>query len=119
MNAPPASWTTWLLVLAAVLSNVAAQVLVKRGGVTDAADWQQWFTGYLFAAAALYLVSFAIMPVVYARMPLSLLSPLMAGAIFVLVSAVSVLFLHESLNALRITGIACVLLGIYLLSQSQ
>lgn len=119
MNASPVSWTTWLLVLAAVLSNVAAQVLVKRGGVTDAGDWQQWFTGSLFAAAALYLVSFAIMPVVYARMPLSLVSPLMAGAIFVLISAVSVLYLHESLDAMRIAGMACVLLGIYLLSRSQ
>ncbi len=117
MNA--SSWPTWLLVLAAVLCNATAQVLMKRGGVTHAGDWHQWITPSLFGAASLYVVSFAITPIVYARMPLSLISPLMAGAIFVLISTASVLFLHEHLNTLRLAGMACVLLGIYLLSQSQ
>jgi multidrug transporter EmrE-like cation transporter len=114
-----ATWTTWLLVLVAVLCNATAQVLMKRGGVTNAGDWSQWITLNLFGAASLYVVSFAITPIVYARMPLSLVSPLMAGAIFVLISTASVVLLNEHLNALRLAGMACVLLGIYLLSQSQ
>jgi multidrug transporter EmrE-like cation transporter len=117
MNA--SSWSTWLLVLAAVLCNATAQVLMKRGGVTHAGDWHQWVTLNLFGAASLYVVSFAITPIVYARMPLSLVSPLMAGAIFVLISVASVSLLGEHLNAFRLAGMACVLLGIYLLSQSQ
>ncbi|MEJ6021939.1 hypothetical protein [Ramlibacter sp. PS4R-6] len=119
MNASPTSWTTWLLVLVAVLCNASAQILMKRGGVTNAGDWHQWVTWSLFGAASLYVVSFAITPVVYSRMPLSLISPLMAGAIFVLISTAAVVFFGESLNALRIAGMLCVLLGIFLLSRSQ
>ena len=92
---------------------------MKRGGVTNAGDVHQWITWNLVGAASLYVVSFAITPIVYSRMPLSLISPLMAGAIFVLISTASVLFLNESLNALRLAGMGCVLVGIYLLSQSQ
>jgi multidrug transporter EmrE-like cation transporter len=116
---PTSSWTTWLLVAAAVLCNASAQLLMKRGGVTHAGDWHQWITLNLFGAASLYVVSFAITPIVYARMPLSLISPLMAGAIFVLITTASVLFLNENLNATRLAGIGFVLVGIYLLSQSQ
>ena len=117
MNASP--WMTWLLVLVAVICNATAQVLMKRGGVTHAGDWHQWITLNLIGAASLYAVSFAITPIVYARMPLSLISPFMAGAIFVLISAASVMLLGEHLNGLRLAGMGCVLLGIYLLSQSQ
>src|SRR5438445_11592916 len=118
MNAS-SSLATWLLVLVAVLCNASAQLLMKRGGVTNAADWHQWITPSLIGAAALYVVSFAITPVVYARMPLSLISPLMAGAIFVLISVASVLLFGEFLNTVRVVGMACVLAGIYLLSQSR
>lgn len=115
----PAPWTTWLLVVVAVLCNATAQVLMKRGGVSHAGDWHEWITFNLVGAAALYVVSFAITPIVYARMPLSMISPLMAGAIFVLISTASVVLLGETLNTLRVAGIALVLAGIYLLSQSQ
>ena len=118
MNAS-SPWATWLLVLVAVVCNSMAQVLMKRGGVTHAGDWHQWITPSLIGAGLLYVVSFAITPIVYARMPLSLISPLMAGAIFVFITVASVVFLSESVNALRLAGIACVLVGIYLLSQSR
>ena len=44
-------------------------------------------------------------------------SPLMAGAIFVLISVFSVVFLRESLDAARIGGMVCILAGIVLLSR--
>lgn len=118
MNAS-SNLVTWVLVLVAVLCNASAQVLMKRGGVTHAGDWHEWITPSLVGAAALYVVSFAITPVVYARMPLSLISPLMAGAIFVLISIASVLLFSESLNTMRILGMAFVFAGIYFLSQSR
>lgn len=118
MNAS-SSFVTWLLVLVAVLCNASAQILMKRGGITHAGDWHQWVSPSLIGAASLYVVSFAITPVVYARMPLSLISPLMAGAIFVLISIASVLMFAEELHGMRIAGIAFVLVGIYFLSQSR
>jgi multidrug transporter EmrE-like cation transporter len=55
---------------------------------------------------------------VFARFPLSLISPLMAGAVFVLISLFSVAFLGEALGASRIAGMVCVVAGIALLARS-
>ncbi len=116
MNAP-VSWTTWGLVAAAVLCNASAQLLMKRAGITDAFNWRAWVDPSLLSAVVLYGMSFILTALVFARMPLSLISPLMAGAIFVLISVFSVVFLRESLDAARIAGMVCILAGIVLLSR--
>jgi small multidrug resistance pump len=72
----------------------------------------------LVAAVVLYGLSFILTALVFAKLPLSLISPLMAGAIFVLISAFSVVFLRESLDAYRLGGMACILAGIFFLSRS-
>jgi multidrug transporter EmrE-like cation transporter len=69
-------------------------------------------------AVALYGVSFVLTALVFARLPLSLISPLMAGAIFVLISLLSLLFLGEAITPTRWLGMALVLAGIALLSRS-
>lgn len=109
---------TWIMVAAAVLCNASAQVLMKVANITDAFNWRQWLEPSLFAAVVLYGLSFILTALVFARLPLSLISPLMAGAIFVLISISSVLFLGESLGALRLGGMACIVAGIVLLSWS-
>ena len=72
----------------------------------------------LLSAVGLYGLSFALTALVFARFPLSMISPLMAGAVFVLISLFSVAFLGESLGATRIAGMACVAVGIALLARS-
>ncbi len=118
MNAMPVSWGTWALVGAAVLCNASAQLLMKRAGITEAFNWRAWVDPSLLAAVVLYGMSFVLTALVFARMPLSLISPLMAGAIFVLISVFSVVFLRESLDATRIAGMVCIAAGIYLLSRT-
>lgn len=118
MNAAPGGWTTWALAGCAVLCNASAQLLMKRAGITDAFNLRQWLDASLIGALVLYGLSFVLTALVFARMPLSLISPLMAGAIFVLISVFSVAFLGEHLNAARLGGMACILVGIFLLSRS-
>ena len=109
---------TWAMVAAAVLCNASAQLLMKVASITDALSWRQWLEPALLAAVVLYGLSFVLTALVFARLPLSLISPLMAGAIFVLISFFSVMFLRESLDAYRLGGMACILAGILLLSRS-
>jgi multidrug transporter EmrE-like cation transporter len=113
-----AEWSTWLLAACAAACNAVAQLLMKKAHITRALDWQQWVAVYPLAALAIYAVSFVLTALVFARLPLSLASPLMAGAIFVLVSVFSVALLGENLGGVRVAGIACVLAGIALLSRS-
>ncbi len=111
------STATWVMVAAAVLCNASAQLLMKVAHITDAFSWRQWIEPALLAAVALYGLSFILTALVFARLPLSLISPLMAGAIFVLISFFSVVFLRESLDVFRLGGMACILAGIFLLSR--
>ena len=72
----------------------------------------------LAAALALYALSFVLTAWVYARLPLSVASPLMAGAIFVLISMASVFWFAETLTALRVAGMLCIVVGVVLLARS-
>jgi len=114
MNTPA---MTWLLVAAAVGCNAGAQLLIKRAAVVDASRLQAWLSPQLAAAVVLYGVSFGLTALVFARFPLSLISPLMAGAVFVLIALLSVVFLGESLGPARIAGMVCVVAGIALLAR--
>jgi small multidrug resistance pump len=118
MNGGQAGWVTWALAAAAVVCNASAQLLMKKAGISDAFSIRQWMAPSLAAAVLVYGLSFVLTALVFARLPLSLISPLMAGAIFVLISVFSVAFLGESLGALRLTGMACILVGIVLLARS-
>ncbi|MEN9781586.1 MAG: hypothetical protein RL014_2734 [Pseudomonadota bacterium] len=116
--------TTWLLAALAVLCNAGAQALIKQAshGVQVAGSASTTWFGLqplpLGMALLLYAVSFALTAWVYARMPLSVASPLMAGAIFVLVSVASVAWFAEAMTALRVAGMVCILVGMVLLARS-
>ena len=114
----PAAATTWLLAAAAVLCNAGAQLLMKRAGIQDGGNWRAWLDPWLASALVLYGISFGVTALVYARLPLTVASPAMAGAIFVLISAFSVLFLGESLGAAKLAGMALIVGGIVLLARS-
>jgi small multidrug resistance pump len=109
---------TWVLVAAAVLCNALAQLLMKKAGIVEWADWRQWVSLPLLSALGFYGVSFALTALVFARLPLSLISPLMAGAIFVLITLFSVLLLGETIGAAKLAGMAMILAGIALLSRA-
>lgn len=118
MKPPPADGLTWALAAAAIACNAAAQVLVKRAAPASALPLQQWLDPLLAASLLLYGFAFVFTALVYARLPLSLISPLMAGAIFVVVAFVGAQVFGETLGPSRLAGIALVLAGIALLARS-
>ena len=111
MNAP------WLAVVA-VLCNVLAQLAMKQAGQAQGHvnDLTGWLTPWLIAAIALYGASFLLTSRVFAVNPLSVASPIMAGATFVLIALASCLLLGEGFGLLKLAGIGLVLCGIALLS---
>lgn len=119
MKSLPAQAALWGLVAAAVLCNAAAQVLIKRGAPAALLPVAQWLDRRLLAAVALYGMSFVLTALVYARLPLSLASPLMAGAVFVLVSLGAMWLLGETLGALRVAGIVLIVAGMALLARDS
>lgn len=119
MKAPSALFATGSLVLLAVLCNAAAQLLIKRAAPAALLPVAQWLDPRLLTAVLLYGLSFIVTALVYARLPLSLASPLMAGAVFLLISLAAVVLLGETLSPQRVGGILLVLLGIALLAREM
>ena len=117
MKVPSGQVATWILVAVAVSCNALAQMLIKRGAPAGLLPLAHWFNLRLGAAVLLYGASFLFTALVYARLPLSLISPLMAGAIFVLVRLGAVCLLGESLGPARLAGAALILIGIALLAR--
>lgn len=117
MSVLPAGAPTWVLVGVAVACNAFAQILIKRGAPASLLPVQQWLQPTLAAAVLLYGLSFVLTALVYARMPLSLISPLMAGAIFVVVSIGAVALFGETIGPGRLAGAALVIAGIALLAR--
>ena len=111
MNAP------WLAVVA-VLCNVVAQLAMKQAGQVQhhAHHIGGWLTPWLVAAVGLYGASFLLTSRVFAVNPLSVASPIMAGATFVLIALSSYLLLGEGFGMLKLAGVGLVLCGIALLS---
>ncbi len=104
-------------ILAAVICNVAAQIALKAGATTDI-RWQHYLSPYPLIGLALYGASFVLTLRIYADYPLSVISPLMAGAIFMLISLASALFFGEAITLHKIAGIVLIVAGIALLSSS-
>lgn len=105
----------WLMVLCAAGLNASAQILIKLNAIEQLGDIKAWTNPALWLAVLLYAMSFALTALIYHRLPLTVISPLMTGLIFVGIAAYSVLFLSETLSMLRLIGMGLILLGVFLL----
>ena len=109
-----------ILILIAVLCSGFAQLSLKAGSAQIHNGWQAWILNpYIWGGLIFYMVSFYLSIRLYALFPISWLSPLMAGAIFIVVFLGAVLFFAEQMTAYKISGCLFILVGIWLLSQSQ
>jgi multidrug transporter EmrE-like cation transporter len=109
-----------LIAFIAVCCNVGAQLAAKQAGtVAQAAKGlQDWLSPWLLVALALYGLAFVLMMRVYAVNPLSVASPIMAGAVFLLIAITSALLLGEGMGWQKICGISLIFFGIVVLSRS-
>lgn len=102
-----------LIALLAVLCNVAAQLSMKAaadGGQPD------WLSPWLVVSVVFYGGSFLLTVRVFAANPLSVATPVMAGATFLLIALASVLLLGERVSWITCAGMGLILLGIAALS---
>lgn len=108
-----------LLILLAVLCNAGAQVALKTGATEEMSNWRNWLSPGILSGLTLYGISFVLTVRVYAVNALSVISPLMAGAIFVLISAAARLLFGETFTLIKTAGMLLILAGIALLSRSS
>ena len=84
---------------------------------TELTRWQTWLTPGILIGLALYGLSFVLTVRVYADYPLGIISPLMAGAVFLLINLFSAFVFHEPMTLMKLLGIMLIVAGIALLSQ--
>ena len=121
--------TTWLLVIAGVMLNAAAQLLLKAAtgatgpitfswvGVTSAAPRMLSHYGW-WGGLACYVVSVLIWVLALSRAPVSVVYPMLSLGYIVNAVAATLLF-GESLQPTKVAGIAVIILGVYILTQSR
>lgn len=108
-----------LLILLAVLCNAGgAQIALKTGAVDVMSNWRSWLNAGILSGLAVYGISFVLTARVYAVNALSVISPLMAGAILVLISMAARFLFAEHFTLGKTAGILLILSGILLLSRS-
>lgn len=103
-----------LIVLLAVLCNVAAQVALKRNASGTAEV--EYLSPWVVLALGLYGASFFLTIRVLAANALSVASPVMAGATFLLIAMAAATLFGEQLPPARIAGMTLIVAGIALLA---
>lgn len=105
------------IAILAVICNVLAQISMKHSGKEGISHigLSSWLNLWLLIALVLYGVSFILTVRIFAVNSLSVASPAMAGATFLLIAIASWLVFGEHLSIQRIFGMAMIVGGIVLL----
>lgn len=123
------SAVTWMLVLSGVALNAGAQLLLKAAtgatgpiavswaGVATAAPRLAMHYGW-WGGIACYVLSVLIWVLALSRAPVSVVYPMLSLGYVANALAAYALF-QEALNPAKVLGIAVIIGGIYLLSQSN
>ena len=124
------SWVTWALILMGVGLNAAAQLLLKvatrpLAHFSDfSADTLGSSVGILFkspsfwAGMVCYAASVCVWLAALSKAPVSTAYPMLSLG-YVVVAAVSVLWLGESMGPAKVLGIALICAGVILVSRSS
>jgi multidrug transporter EmrE-like cation transporter len=124
------SWITWALILMGVGLNAAAQLLLKvatrpLAHFSDfSADTLGSSVGILFkspsfwAGMVCYAASVCVWLAALSKAPVSTAYPMLSLG-YVVVAAVSVLWLGESMGPAKVLGIALICAGVILVSRSS
>ncbi|HIE09707.1 MAG TPA: multidrug resistance protein [Armatimonadetes bacterium] len=114
-----------VLILVAVSLGAFGQILIKYGmsefgeisGVDFGKAVRALFTPYVFSGVALYVISTLFWLIVLSRAPLSFAYPMIAAG-YVLVVFLSWLVLGERVTALRMAGLALIVVGVALVGRT-
>ncbi|HEX8412812.1 MAG TPA: hypothetical protein VF637_02860 [Sphingomicrobium sp.] len=111
----------WLLLLAGILSNAGASVLVKTAAGLPLRLAEPFAPGNVRVASALilYFLAFVLYSLAVTRMPLSVAHPIMTAGAIVLVGLSAMFIFGEHFTSLQIVGYALLLVGILCLAFSR
>ena len=110
-----------LLVVIFTLVSATAQTFIKSGAnrLTQNLTLESLITNVpLIAGMTLYGIGAALMVLALRHGELSVLWPIISLS-YVWVAIISVLFFHEALNPLRITGICVIMAGVAVLGKGS
>ncbi|MGA9852743.1 MAG: SMR family transporter [Gammaproteobacteria bacterium] len=118
---------SFLLVITGVLLNAAAQLLLKAGvsrvGVIHlqlntilTAGWKLAFEPHILGGLACYVVSVVVWILALSRVQVSIAYPMLSLG-YVVVAIAAWLIFGETLGAMRIAGIAVIIVGVFLLAR--
>lgn len=121
------SFVSFLLIIIGVLLNAAGQLLLKAGvrhmGVIKlhfstllAAGSKLAFEPHILGGLACYVVSVAVWILALSRVPVSIAYPVLSLG-YVVVAVASWFLFGETLGAIRIAGIAVIIVGVYLVAK--
>jgi multidrug transporter EmrE-like cation transporter len=116
------------LILFTVLTNAAAQIMLKKGMLSFGAvpleassaiatAFRIVFTPWVFLGLCMFVVSMASHLIVLSRVELSFAYPFLSLA-YVVVAAYAYFVFKEDVNNFRIAGIALICMGTILISRS-
>jgi len=107
------------LIVASILFNVMAQILIKYAGKSGAGagGLVSWLSPWIALAICAYGLSFLLTVRIFAENSLSTVVPLMAGVTFMLVSAAGVLMFDEGMSMRKAAGSTAILFGVFLLAS--
>jgi drug/metabolite transporter (DMT)-like permease len=119
---------SFLLVLTGVMLNAAAQLLLKAGvsrvgeikltlNTILSAGWKLAFEPHILGGLACYVISVVVWILALSRVQVSIAYPMLSLG-YVVTAVAAWWLMGESLSAIRITGIAVIIVGVYLVARS-
>jgi drug/metabolite transporter (DMT)-like permease len=119
---------TFSLVMAGVLLNAAAQLLLKAGTTrvgefaftldnVGPVGWRLATSPFIAGGVACYVVSLVVWILALSRVPVSIAYPMLSVG-YVLNALAAWYLFGESLTAQKLLGIGFIMLGVYLVARS-
>src|SRR3954462_9162432 len=104
-------------ILAGVLLNATAQLLLKAGTNAMPLGTRRAIEPHILAGLACYVISVVVWVVALSRVPVSIAYPMLSIGYVVNALAAHYLF-GEALSAMRMTGIGVIIVGVFLVARS-
>ncbi len=108
---------TFWFILAGVLLNAAAQLLLKAGTNAMPLGIRLALEPHILGGLACYVISVVVWVVALSRVPVSIAYPMLS--IGYVVNAIAAwALLGETLTAMRMAGIAVIVVGVFMVARS-
>jgi len=104
-------------ILAGVLLNAGAQLLLKAGTNARPLGLELAFEPHIMGGLACYVVSVVLWVVALSKVPVSIAYPMLSIGYIVNAIAAHYLF-GETLSTMRLAGIGVIILGVFLVARS-